>query len=456
MKTWMITALMFLTLAASAQQKHVISVTEAVDLAFKNVIELKNAKLDYSIQEAKNREIFGQALPQVSANGGLQYYLKVPQILFPNAAEAGIYSVLLREGLVPAGTVIPPPTVQSVSFQQPWNASASATLQQLLFQPDVFVGLQARKTALQVSTAAIEQAEERVKDSAYRKYYAILIAERQLSFIDSSLTRLRRLYRDDSLAFINGFRERLDLDRTRLQLNNLQTTRDLVESGVRISYGVLKFSLGIPQSDTVVLTGALTPDSIRQDLLVDSFRYEDRADIRSLQAIRDLNQLDVKRNKLGYLPTVALGANYSIVGQGQKFVTNSSTFWYRSAYVGLSVNLPIFDGFQRKYRIRQSQLNVEKLDNAISQVKQGIDLQQVASRESLTIALNSLDNQQENLELARRVYNTTKLKWDQGLGSSTEILLAELELQNAQSNYYNALYNAVIARVSYQASLGRL
>src|SRR5205085_7327138 len=145
-----------------------------------------------------------------------------------------------------------------ISIQQPWNANAGITLQQLLFQPDVFVGLQARKTALGLSQAQLEQVKERVKDSAYKKYYAILIAEKQLHFLNEGIQRLEKLYNDDSIMFKNGFVERLDLDKVQVQLTNLQTTRNVVENYVKLAYGVLKFSIGVSQKDTVVLKEELS------------------------------------------------------------------------------------------------------------------------------------------------------------------------------------------------------
>ncbi|HVG41841.1 MAG TPA: TolC family protein, partial [Chitinophagaceae bacterium] len=184
---------------AGAQTRHELTIKEAVDLAYKNVVELKNAQLDYRIQEAQNKEITGRALPQVSGNIGSQYYIQLPQILFPNAAEAGIYNILVKENLLPSGTLIPSPTFQQVSFQQPWNLNVGASLQQLLFQPDVFVGLQARKTALDLSSAVIDQTKEKIKDSAYRRYYAILITEKQGYFLAESIKRLEKLYHDDSI-----------------------------------------------------------------------------------------------------------------------------------------------------------------------------------------------------------------------------------------------------------------
>ncbi len=158
-----------------------------------------------------------------------------------------------KEKLVADTLTIPSPTFQAVSFFQPWNTSAGATLSQLLFQPDVFVGLKARKTSLGYRKANLELVKEQVKDSAYRRYYAILIAEKQAGFLQGGIERLQKLYHDDSVMFINGFAERLDLDKVQVQLTNLQTSKTVLENSIKLAYAALKYSIGISQKDTVVL-----------------------------------------------------------------------------------------------------------------------------------------------------------------------------------------------------------
>jgi outer membrane protein TolC len=141
---------------------------------------------------------------------------------------------------------------------------------------------------------------------------------------------------------------------------------------------------------------------------------------------------------------------------GQKFFTDKGTRWLRSAFVGVNLNLPLFDGFQRKSRVRQAELNVEKIENNIENVKQLIDLQQTVSKQILANALMNLDTQERNMALAESVYNTTKKKFETGIGSSFEVLQADNDWQTAQANYFNALYNAIIAKTGYQSSLGKL
>ena len=99
---------------------------------------------------------------------------------------------------------------------------------------------------------------------------------------------------------------------------------------------------------------------------------------------------------------------------------------------------------------------MQKLSNTVENVKQAIDFEQVVTKESLKNALLNLDIQERNLELAERVYQSTKLKFEQGLGSSFEVLQADADFLTTQSNYFNALYNATVARISYLHSLGKL
>ncbi|HEU4469443.1 MAG TPA: TolC family protein [Flavisolibacter sp.] len=443
-----------------AQQKYELSVKEAVDLAYKNVIQVKNAQIDHRIQEAKNREILGQAYPQLTGNANATHYLKLPGFLFPDATSTAVYSILKNEGVSGSAgpiTDVPAPTLTQVSFQQPWNLTAGATLSQLLFQPDVFVGLQARETALNLTASQVESIKETVKDSAYKRYYAILISQKQLDFLNQGLERLRKLYYDDSIMYVNGFAEKLELDKVQVQINNLTTTRNQVAAGITMAYAGLKFALGISQKDTVVLRDELTSASIRDNLLDTAFRYEDRPEIRTLDYVKQLQELDVKRYRLSYIPTVAAQANYSINGLGQKFFTHSSTAWIRSAFIGINIDVPIFDGFQRRYRIQQARLRLEQAENNITNLKQGIDVEQVITRQTLLTAISNLDIQESNMQLAEKVYNTTKLKFEQGVETSSfEVILAQSDLLTSQSNYFTALYNAVIARISYLRSLGKL
>ncbi len=445
-----------------AQQIHPISAKEAVDIAFKNVADIKNAKLDYSSAEARNKEITGMAYPQVSGSLQGNHYLSLPVIQFPDATESFIYEVLKDNGVKDGSgnpiTKTVDPTVRNVSFLTPWNVSAGVAVNQLLFEPQVFVGLQARKELLVSSGLQIKVAEDKVRETVYKSYYAVLISQKQLGFVQESIKRLQKLASDQNEMFKNGFVERLDIDKTTVTLNNTKTTETQLKNAVTIGFAILKMNLGLPQADSLILKDSLTPDYIKENILDDAFKFEDRNEIKLLHSAVKLQSYDVKRYKMSYYPTVAAFYNFQKNGQrrNNEGGNNAPWFWYNTNLVGLSVNVPIFDGFQKKYKIKQAQFAMDKTQNTLDQAIKGIDLERTASKNTLTNAILTMDAQESNMQLAERVYSIVKKKYEQGVGSSFEILQADTDFQQAQSNYFRALYDAIIAKISYQKALGKL
>ena len=460
-----LTAFVFLSLIqinARAQQVYQITAKEAVDIAFKNVNSLKNAKLDYRITEARNKEITGMALPQVSGSLQGNRYLSLPVIQFPDATESFIYQVLRDNGVRDASgnpiTKTVDPTIRNVSFLTPWNVTAGIAVNQLLFEPQVFVGLQARKEFLTNSDLMIKVLEDSVRQSVYKSYYAVLISQKQLVFIQESIKRLQKLASDQNEMFKNGFVERLDIDKTTVTLNNIKTTEIQLRNAIIIGLAVLKMNLGLPQADSLMLKDSLTSDYIKENILDDSFKYEDRNEVKLLNSAVKLQGYDVKRYRLSYFPTVSAFYNFQKNGQRRNNEGGNQApwFWYNTNLVGLSVNVPIFDGFQKKYKIKQAQFSVDKIKNTLDQALKGIDLEVTIAKNTLTNAILAMDAQESNMQLAERVFNTVKKKYEQGVGSSFEILQADNEFQQAQSNYFRALYEAIIAKISYQKALGKL
>ena len=462
-RTISLAIILFFSLQIKAQQTiHQLTAKEAVELAFNNVNDLKNAKLDYKIAEARNKEVTSAALPQVSGLLQGQHYLSLPQIQFPDGTEISVYDILKREGVKDASgnpiTTDGQLQVRNFSFFQPWNVNAGVTLEQLLFEPQVFVGLQARKALLESSDLQIKVAEDKVKDGVYKSYYAVLIAEKQLKYLQESIKRLEKLSSDMTVMFKNGFAEKLDIDKTTVTLNNTRTAENQLRTGIIIGYASLKMALGLNQTDSLVLKDTLSSQLIKEGLLNENFIYEDRNEIKLLNKTKELQGYDIKRWKLSYFPTVA--AMYGYQRSGQRRANSGSGdkpwFWYSTNQIGLNVSVPIFDGFNKKYKIQQSQFNLQKVDNTLDLTKKGIDLERTIAKSSLTTAIQNLDVQEQNMLLAEKVYGTVKKKYEQGLGSSFEVLQSDTDMQQSQSNYFRALYDAIIAKVNYLKASGKL
>ncbi len=449
---------------ASAQQIYRLSVNQAVELGTKNSFDLKNLQLDYKIQEQKNKEVTAAIYPTIAASAGITYYTNVPQIQFPSS-DRSIYEVLNKEGVKDKnGNIIDVAnstfTVNNLSFIQPWNMQGGITVNQLLFQPDVFVGLQARKSVLQLAQDNVNVANDNLKEKIYKAYYAVLITQKQLEVLISTKQRLSSLLNDMTKMYENGFAEKLDVDKLQVSLNNTEAGQNQLYNVLRIGVASLKSTLGINQKDSIELTQNLEVNALKVDLMGgDIFNYDKRSEVRMLNTALELQKLDLKRYRLSYLPTLAVFYQFQRSGQRNNnfaAITGKPWFWYNTGLLGLQLNIPIYDGNKRKYRMNQSEFNIQKVENNIAQLKQFIDLEQEVAVSSLNNAVINLDVQERNMKLAEEVFNKTKTKYANGLGSSFEVIQADADLQRAQGNYFQALYEGIIAKTSHAKAFGKL
>jgi len=463
---WFLPFLAFLLFChnTKAQEVFRLSADQAKEMALERLLSLENLRIDKKIQEAGNKEITGQALPQVKGNASVMHYFNIPVTFIPDFISPAVYDVLVNEGVRDqnGNPIVKPggePQLFPAAFGVPWQASVGFSIEQLLFQPDVFVGLKARDASIELTEFNIKVMEDSIKANVLRSYYSVVIAEKRKEILNESVLRLEKLLSDQTEMYNNGFAERLDTERTQVTLNNLKTSLAQITNIVSLGYAALKFSTGLAQTDSIELTDDLNAEQLKAGLLelADNFNYEDRNEIGLLNTMEELNELDLQRYKLGKMPTIAAFWNFSENAQRQKFnFFNFNEDWYKTSVVGVNISVPIFSGFSQNRRIEKARLNLEKTRNNITDLKRAIDLQQVSAINTLKNALSAVEVQERNMELAEKVFNTTKIKFEQGLGSSFEILQAQTEFETAQSNYFQALYDAMIARVNYRRALGKL
>jgi outer membrane protein len=424
--------------AAPARTIHEFSLVEAIDYAAKNSVLVKNALLDYQIQVQSNRATTSRALPQVTGNLGITDYIQIPTTLIPG------------EFINQPGTFIP------VKFGTKWNSTGGVTLQQVLFDGQVFVGLQARQASLDYYRKRQEITEQLLRANIYKVYYQLLISKTQMDQIDANIANQESLLHNSTEMFKNGFAEQLDVDKATVQLANLESEKIQTIYNISNGYLGLKVLMGMPVQDSLRLTDTLTYEMIRDAVLSDNYKYSDRRDFQLLQINRQLNEYDVKRYKKEYIPTANLNANYAQNQYVNSFDLGQKNSWYPTSYFGVSVNIPIFDGFYKDANVRQAKLKLQQTMNNMDSLKIRIDNDVEEAQLRFTAALATLDYQKKNMDLSERVYAQTRKKYEQGLGSNQEITSALADQKTAQANYFNALYSAIAARVDYLNAIGKL
>jgi outer membrane protein len=457
---WIIALILLNWQPIAAQTQHQFSVKQAVDYALQNSVAVKNALIDLQIQKQINREITSAAFPQISAGLSANYFPNVAIQSFPNFIAAGTYGVLEKEGVKDGNgnQIISPSDFGFVQaqFGTKWNASGSVDFSQLLFDGQVFVGLQARDASLEYQRKTQAVTEEMIKVNVIKIYYQLVVGATQLTTIDANIDRFEKLLTETKAIFEQGFAEKLDVDKVNVQLNNLKTEKIKITNRLSAGNASLKFLMNMPQKDQLILTDTLSEDQLKNDILDTAYNYADRKEMQLLEVAQDLGKYNIKRYKLSYLPSVALYGNYAKNAQRNQFDFFGNGQWFTSSLIGLKISVPIFDGFAKAARVSKAKLELEKTNIQIEYLKATIDNDVTQANLLLSSSLITMDTQKKNMELAEKVYNTTKLKYQQGLGSNQEIYTAQTELKVAQNNYYGALYDAVIAKIDFLTATGRL
>jgi len=433
-------ALGFWCFAGQAQTTiHRFSAKEAIDYASKNSVMVKNALLDYQIQQQSNRATTSQALPQLTGSLGLTDNLQIPTTLIPGEFVGQ-----------PAGTFVP------LQFGTQYATNASLTLKQVLFDGQVFVGLQARQASLDFYIKKQEITEQMLRANIYKIYYQLLVSRTQMDQIDANIASQMELLHSSSEMYKNGFAEKLDMDKATVQLANLQSEKIQTAFNIDNGYLGLKVLMGMPIRDSLYLTDSVSYDMVRDAVLGDNYKYSDRRDFQLLEINRSLNEYNIKRYKKMYIPSVSLNASYAQNQYGNEINLFKKNTWYGSSFVGLNVSIPIFDGFYKDANVRSAQYQLRQTENNMDSLKIRIDNDVKQAQLRFSASLASLDYQKKNMDLAESVFEQTKKKYEQGLGSNTEITSALSDLKSAQANYFNALYSAIVARVDYRNAIGAL
>jgi outer membrane protein TolC len=263
--------------------------------------------------------------------------------------------------------------------------------------------------------------------------------------------------RDTRIIYENGFREKLDVDKETVRLSNLQTEKQKLLNQISNGYFALKMLMGMPISDELLLTDKITEDQVKEGVLqADSYKYEDRKEYQQAQISKQLLEYNVRRYKLSQIPTVALSANYAKNAQRNKWNFFGRGEWFDIATVNLNISIPIFNGFFTKSKIQEARIEVEKVNNQLEGMKLWIDNDVEAAKNNYRNAVATMDFQKKNMELAEKIYQQTKKKYEVGTGSQIEIVAAQTEMKAAQTNYITALYDAIIAKVDFLKATGKL
>ncbi|MES2796295.1 MAG: TolC family protein [Bacteroidota bacterium] len=434
-------AVFFFASGLTAQQSY--TVNEAIDYAVKNHANVKNANLDILNASARVSEIKAMGLPHLNSNVNYTNNFQIARVFLP----AKTFDPTAKEG-----------DVIAAKFGVAHSGNAGISLSQLIFDGSYTLGLRAADVYKELSTKTLVQTKQQIAENVAKAYYAILVNDERIKLLQTNIGRLDSLIRDTKAMNVQGFVEKLDVQRLEVQANNLKTETKNIERLQELGQYLLKFQMGLNIEEPITLKDKLSEISINeiQPSELNEFKYASRMEYSILQTQQRLAELDLKNQKATALPRVTLNGNYGYNTGRPGFSDLITKPWFSNGNLGLGVQIPIFDGFARKYKTIQSENNLQKLKNSYSLLENTIDMQIKQANISLKNSWESLQENQKNMDLAKEIVRVSKIKYKQGVGTNLEVLNAEAALKESQTNYFTSLYNALIAKVDLDKAQGKL
>ncbi|MDQ1355507.1 MAG: TolC family protein [Acidobacteriota bacterium] len=431
-------------LGAEGTDSQKLSLAEAQEYAVKHSTSTQNARLDVSAAKKKIWETTASGLPQVNAKISYMNNLKIPTTLIP------------AEFLDPNAE---PGSFIGVKFGTQHNATLELTVDQLIFNGSYIVGLQASRIYLQLSREQLTKSEIDVKETVTNTYYLILLAEDNRETLETNLENIRKTLYETKELHRAGFSEDTDVDQLQLAVTDLENAVNSIKRQIEISYNLLKFQLGFDLQKEIRLSQSLEDiltDINGQELLTTEFKLFNHIDYRMMDTREKSFKLLLKKEKADYLPTISTFFSHSRMAMRDSFNFFSKREWYPSSAIGLNINIPIFGSGMQRARVAQAQMELQKAGNLKKQAADGLQLELLQSRSAFADALEKKQGSKQNVDLAKKIYDKTLVKYANGTTSSLELTQVHNQYLTAESNYTRAVVELLTAKTRLDKALNRL
>ncbi|WP_184542403.1 TolC family protein [Mucilaginibacter sp. FT3.2] len=410
-----------------------VTLRQAVEYALRNQPAVRQASIDEQINERDIRISLSAWLPQLNSSGLYNYYFKGQ----PQAGSSGANF---------------PSNSGSIRNLSTLGVNAS----QVLYNNDVLLASKASKYSREYYKENTVSSQINVVSDVSKAFFDVLLSQKQLDITNEDITRLQRSLKDATNRYQAGVSDKTDYKQATIALNNSIATRKATQESIKSKTAYLKQIMGVGGPDKLTL--AYDSTRYEQEAAIDTNQVLDvnnRIEYRLLQSTKALNVLNIDYYHYGFLPSLsAVGSyNYAYFSHNFSNLYNSS---YPTGYVGLTLNLPIFQGGKRLQNLSKAKLQVERVDLDIVNTKNSLNTEYVQALAGYKSNYTSYKLVRENVDLAKDVYKVVSLQYREGVKTYLDVIVAQSDLRTAELNYYNALFQLLASKIDLQKALGTL
>lgn len=425
--------------AVRAQNVHFATLGESLQLALDNSAQIQKSRIDRQALEQRIKEGRSAALPRVHLGMNFDYYPLLPTNLLPGQPFG-------RADYLP------------LQFGMPWQFTTALNVQQPLYDELLRRSAPVGNVTRSIYDLLTERSEEEVIFNTALVYYQNLQTRQLLRTVDANATKLNALQKITDLQYQNGYALPLDVKRLKVARTNLEVQRQNLLTGITVLDETLRFLCGQP------LEAPFQPALDLEHPAADFARWlnltlqaDHSTEYKLLQRNLELNKVQSSSLRAENFPKLSAYAGGFVQSQLPDLnLTNNNSRWYGMAAVGFRFELPVFNGFRRRYKATQLQLDALKLQADQKQLLAAKNLDFRQSREQLVSALNALRSQSENIGLAREIMEKMQLTYQAGNTPLTELLTAQTALSEAETNYWQQVFAYKISVLRLLKAAGHL
>ncbi len=432
-----------------------LTIDAAVQMAVQQNPELQSARLEVKRSDARVMEAWGYTMPSVDISGTFNHVVTKPKSYFPDA----IYYPLVK--LMDSTAKVPKPTGQLIELpfsMSPSNsANAALNVRQILFNGSVFIGVGAANIYSKLARDIYMQKKVETVAKVRKAYYAALLAHEALTMMQSNLKNAEDNFKNVQLMRSQGIVSEYDELRATVGMDNLRPAVIQSETNFNLAVDNLRNTMGVGDSVKFIPSDNLVLLDVDEGILsaANQAVLESNLNLNIIKHQIELNGASVNAERANYLPTIAAYGSYSYTAIKDDYKISTNDF-YKTAQVGLTFSLNLFQGFQTNSKIEQAQLEQQKTEEQKSSLERNLQMGVRSIIGNLRQARKRVDAQQKTVETAERGYKIVTARFLANAATQLEVNDGQLALSQAKVNRMQAIYDYLVAASELDSMLGRL
>lgn len=396
---------------------------------------LEQQKAHYRLREAKSK-----LYPQLEAYGTFNYYYAIPKLIIPG-------EIFGQTGPIP------------VEIGTTFDLSGGFKASQVLYNQSYFTSLQLALKMTALEELNLQQKKEEIIFQVSQLYYLCQATREQISLLYTRIKNMDRLLGITELQSRNDLIRKTDHSRVSVARDNLQTRIDNLDQLYNNQLGMLKYLIGLPVETEVVLsdTFAFSQDNILVDLF-ERTGLPERMELQVLDKQIEITELTRKSVRQSYLPILTGFGQFYYQGQRNEFdfFKRGDDKFYKVGVVGVNLTIPLFDGFEKRSKIKQYDLELIQLKNMRENRLEYFSRELVDALNQYRNSLKILHRQEKNIQVAEEIYDVSLQGYRQQVVPLSDLLMSEGELTEAHLSYSNALMQLKNAGLEVKKVKGEL